>query len=419
MKIWNWPKDRSAVEQYFARVEEASKPVEQSVDAIIAAVRARGDAALAEYTLKFDKVAIAPGEFAVPSVRLKAAWDAAPAKLKSALRIALKRIKAYHETQKLSGHVFNEPGFGVYVPAGEAPLVSTVLMDVIPARVAGVKEIYLFTPPQRDGWPDPGILAAAHLAGVTQVFRLGSAWAVAAAAFGTQSGPRVDKVVGPGNAYVTTAKQRLYGKIDIESTAGPSEVLIIADDSAPPEYIAADLLAQAEHAGDNPCGALLIGANAGRARALEAEVQRQAALLSRSELARRSIENHGYIITVKTAAQAIALANQKAPEHLEIIARGARALARKVTTAGAIFVGPWTPEPVGDYIAGPNHTLPTGGSARFFSPLSTWSFYRTSHTIEATRSGLESLAGAITTLAEAEQLTAHAESVRVRLKKTK
>ena len=320
-----------------------------------------------------------------------------------------------------------EPGFGrieqrvlpmervaVYVPAGEAPLVSTVLMDAIPAQVAGVDEIILLTPPGPGGWPDPGILAAAHLAGIKRVFRLGSAWAVAAAALGTESVPKVDKIVGPGNIYVTTAKQRLYGKIDIESTAGVTEILILADRSARLDLIAADMLAQAEHSGNNPAGVVFIDCLPERSKALAAEVQRQLACLSRAEMAAKSIRNHAYIIHVKTAEEAIELANRKAPEHLEIMAAGARKMTGRVRNAGAIFVGPWTPEAMGDYMAGPNHTLPTSGTARFFSPLGVWSFYKTTHTIEATRAGLESLAAPIITLAEAESLTAHAQTIRQR-----
>ncbi len=427
MQIWCWPRDRKAIAAHFAAVDETPRAIEAAVEAIIEDVRRDGDAALARYGRKFDKVDLKPGQFEVPRAALAAAWAAAPARLRRTLQTAKRRIEQFHRRQRLAGWTVEEPGFGrieqrvlplervgVYVPAGEAPLVSTVLMDVIPARVAGVDEICLFTPPRRDGQPDGGILAAAHLAGVDRVFRLGSAWAVAAAAFGTETVPRVDKVVGPGNAYVTTAKQRLFGRIDIESTAGVSEVLILADATARLEHIAADLLAQAEHSGDNPCGVILIGGDRKRAEALRRELARRLGRLERGEMAARSIARHGYIILVKTAEEAIELANRKAPEHLEIIARGARRMARQVRHAGAIFVGPWTPEPLGDYLAGPNHTLPTGGTARFFSPLSVWSFYRTSHTIEATREGLAKLADDIILLAEAEGLTAHAETIRAR-----
>jgi histidinol dehydrogenase len=393
-------------------------------------VRRRGDAAVVDFTKKFDHVALKAGDFEVPAERLAAAWAATPRRLQQALKTARRRIEAFHKTQALKGWTINEPGFGrieqrvlalervaVYAPGGKAAYPSTVLMDVIPARVAGVKEIILVTPPQADGWPDPRTLAAAHLAGVTRVLRLGGAQAVAALAYGTQSLPRVDKVVGPGNIYVATAKQKLYGQIDIDAVAGPSEVLILADAQAPLEFIAADMLAQAEHDEAASAGAVLVGGGARRVAALQAEIERQVALLPRSAIAAVSLRERAYIVTAKTATQAVEIANLKAPEHLEIMigtAAESRKLAGQVRNAGAIFVGPWTPEPVGDYVAGPNHTLPTAGTARFFSPLSVWAFYKTSHTIEATRAGLAALAEDIITLAEAEGLTAHAETVRQR-----
>lgn len=427
MKIFEWPRQKSDVTEFFGQVAETPADIEKAVDAIIADVRKGGDKAVSRLMEKFDRVRIKPGEFDVPREKLAEAWQAAPKGLKHALKTAKRRIEAFHKKQRLSGWVLNDPAFGrieqrvlalsrvaVYVPAGKAPLVSTVLMNVIPAQVAGVEEIILVTPPGPDGWPNPGILAAAHLVGVDRVLRVGGSPAMPALAYGTETIPRVDKVVGPGNIFVTTAKKRLYGRFDIESTAGPSEVLILADETANLEYIAADMLAQAEHDGNNPAGAVLIGGGKRRAQALAKEVERQCALLSRSELAASSLDRWGYIISAKTADQALELADMKAPEHLEIVTKTARQMAGKVRHAGAVFVGPWTPEPVGDYIAGPNHTLPTGGTARFFSPLSVWSFYRTSHTVEASRSGLLRLAEDIVTLAESEQLTAHAQAVKVR-----
>ena len=431
MKIWRWPKDREAIGRFFAQAEQTSTEVDQVVDKIIAAVRAGGDEAVAMLTRRFDGVNLKPGEFDVSAARLKAAWAATPAPLRKALGIAKRRIEAFHRTQQLKGWTLREPRFGridqrvlplrrvaVYAPGGKAAYPSTVLMDIIPARVAGVEEIILLTPPQRDGWPDPRTLAAAYLAGATRVLRIGGAQAVAAAAWGTVSIPRVDKVVGPGNIFVATAKRKLYGQIDIDSVAGPSEVLILADAGASLELVAADMLAQAEHDEAASAGAVLIGGGITRARALEAEVRRQLERLPRRAIAERSLENNGTIILVNKPEQAVEIANLKAPEHLEIQAAGARRLAEAVRNAGAIFLGPWTPEAVGDYVAGPNHTLPTGGTARFFSPLSVWAFYKTSHTIEATREGLDRLADTILTLAEAEGLTAHAETVRRRKKKT-
>ncbi|MEN6626483.1 MAG: histidinol dehydrogenase [Candidatus Sumerlaeia bacterium] len=429
MKIFEWPRQKSDVTEFFGQVAETPADIEKAVDAIIADVRKGGDKAVSRLMEKFDRVRIEPGRFDVPKEKLAEAWAAAPKGLKHALKTAKKRIEAFHKKQRLAGWVMNDPAFGrieqrvlalsrvaVYVPAGKAPLVSTVLMNVIPAQVAGVEEIILVTPPGPDGWPNPGILAAAHLVGVDRVLRVGGSPAMPALAYGTETIPRVDKVVGPGNIFVTTAKKRLYGRFDIESTAGPSEVLILADETANLEYIAADMLAQAEHDGNNPAGAVLIGGGKRRAAALAKEIARQCALLSRSDLAASSLDRWGYIISARTAEQALELADMKAPEHLEIVTKTARQMAGKVRHAGAVFVGPWTPEPVGDYIAGPNHTLPTGGTARFFSPLSVWSFYRTSHTVEASRKGLMSLANDIVTLAESEQLTAHAQSVKVRTK---
>ncbi|MCE5228764.1 histidinol dehydrogenase [bacterium] len=427
MKIFEWPWQKSEVKEFFGVVSETPADIERAVDQIIDQVRKGGDSAVSKLMKKFDGVEIFPGDFNVPKQRLAAAWRSAPAELKHALKTAKERIEAFHGCQRLTGWKIMDPDFGrieqrvlalqrvaVYVPAGKAPLVSTVLMNVIPAKVAGVKEIILVTPPGPDGWPNPGILAAAHLVGVDRVLRVGGSPAMPALAYGTETIPRVDKVVGPGNIFVTTAKKRLYGRFDIESTAGPSEVLILADETARLDWIAADMLAQAEHDGNNPAGAVLIGGGKRRAEALAKEVARQAAELPRRELAESSLDRWGYIISAKTAEQALELADMKAPEHLEIVAKNARKMAAKVRNAGAVFVGPWTPEPVGDYIAGPNHTLPTGGTARFFSPLSVWSFYRTSHTVEASRKGLFSLADDITTLAESEQLTAHAKAVKIR-----
>lgn len=428
MKIWNWPKEKDAIGEFFAQAGQAAPEVERAVGDILEAVRHRGDAAVAEFTRRFDGVELKPGEFDVPAARLKEAWDATPAPLKKALKTSKKRIEAFHKTQRLKGWTIREQGFGridqrvlplrrvaVYAPGGKAAYPSTVLMDVIPARVAGVHEIIMITPPGKDGWPDPRTLAAAHLAGVDRVLRIGGAQAVAALAYGTQTLPRVDKVVGPGNIYVATAKQRLYGQIDIDAVAGPSEVLILADADANLEFVAADMLAQAEHDPDASAGAVLIGGGARRAQALANEVEAQMERLPRREIARKSIENNGYIIQVSKPEQAVEIANLRAPEHLEIQTANARALGEQVYNAGAIFLGPWTPEAVGDYAAGPNHTLPTAGTARFFSPLSVWAFYKTSHTIEASRAGLAALAADIVTLAEAEGLTAHAETVRKRV----
>jgi histidinol dehydrogenase len=288
-------------------------------------------------------------------------------------------------------------------------------MDVIPAKVAGVGEIILITPPGREtGWPSEMTLAAAWLAGADRVLRVGGTPGLAAAAWGTETIPRVDKVVGPGNIYIATAKKRLFGRFDIESVAGPSEVLILADQDANLDWVAADMLAQAEHDEAAITGAVLIGGGARRVQELRRRLEDQIGKLSRAKIARASLAANGFIVTARSEDAAVELANLKASEHLEIHCKNARRMAVKVRHAGAIFVGPWTPEPLGDYAAGPNHTLPTGGTARFFSPLGVWEFYKTSHTVEATREGLAALARDVIALAEAEGLTAHAEAVRRR-----
>jgi histidinol dehydrogenase len=427
MKIWQWPNDRRKIENWFDRAGQASEQVEETARRIIRDVRSKGDREVARLTRRFDGAKIRPGDFDVSLARLKEAWDQSPLPLRKALRQAKKRIETFHQKQRLKGWSILEPGFGridmrvipmervaVYVPNGVAPLVSTVLMDVIPARVAGVRDIILVSPPDPDGLPHEGIMAAAHLVGVDRFLRIGGSPAMPALAYGTETIPRVDKVVGPGNIYVATMKRLLYGRFDIESVAGPSEVLILADRTACLDYVAADLLAQAEHDGNNPTGVVLIGGGKKRADKLVSVVHEQLDRLSRRKLAGKSIRDQGYIICVRKREDAVMLANMKAPEHLEIMTENPRELANGVNHAGAVFIGPWTPEPVGDYIAGPNHTLPTGGTARFFSPLSVWSFYRTCHMIEASKNGLARLAGDIITLAETEQLTAHAASVGIR-----
>lgn len=433
MQIFDWPADRPAVERFFHRTDtNASSEIETSVREILSAVRARGDEAVAEYGARFDRVEIAPSEFEVPREAIDAAWDATPAKLRAALKTAASRIEGFHRRQRLKGWTRKDPRLGrlelrvqplarvgVYAPGGKAAYPSTVLMNVIPAKVAGVREVILATPPGPDGLPPSGVLAAAKLAGADRVLRVGGAQAMAAMAYGTATIPRVDKLTGPGNAYVATAKRLLFGAVDIDSVAGPTEVLILADATADLRHVAADMLAQAEHGEDSSSGVVLIGGDRARAEALIAEVERQTAETPRAEIVRASIRDCAYAILAETPKEAVEIADLRAPEHLEILTEDARRLSRKVRNAGAIFVGAWSPEALGDYVAGPNHTLPTSGTARFFSPLSVWSFYRTCHTIEATRKGLARLAPAIDALAEAEHLPAHAESVRVRLGRAK
>lgn len=430
MNIWSWPEDTGAIETFFANANQTPPSVGQAVEEILDDVAKRGDEAVSEYTRRFDHVQVPAGKFVVSNVRCENCWMTTPEPLRAALRHARDRIVAFHETQKLEGWTLNEKGFGridqrvqplkrvaVYVPGGKAVYLSTVLMSVIPAQIAGVKEIVLVTPPSEDGWPDPKLLATAHLVGVNKVYRIGGAQAIAALAYGTQTIRKVDKIVGPGNIYVATAKQKLYGRIDIDSVAGPSEILIIADAETPLDLIAADMLAQAEHDQAASAGVILIGVDQAHVQALQSEIQKQLEALPRKDIAGHSIQQNSYIITVAQPDQAVALANLKAPEHLEIMAKNARRLSSQISNAGATFIGRWTPEALGDYAAGPNHTLPTAGTARFFSPLGVWSFYKTSHVIEATEGGLRSLADDIVKIAETEGLEAHARTIKIRLEK--
>lgn len=429
MKHFTWPRDRARIERFFRRGEEFPVGVLAAAEKIVSGVRRDGDAAVARFTREFDRVDLKPAQFEVKRSELRDAERALDPDLRRALKLAASRIEAFHRRQRLKGWAYTDPKLGrlemrvqpldrvgVYAPGGKAAYPSTVLMDVIPAKVAGVKEIIIVTPPQADGEADRRTLAAASLAGADRVFRVGGAQALAGLAYGTRTMPRVDKLVGPGNIFVAAAKKLLFGQVDIDMIAGPTEVLIVADESTPLDFIAADMLAQAEHDEGASSIAILIGCDQARAKQLEVEVSRRLRMLPRNKVAGASIRRHGAVIRVETAEAAIELANNKAPEHIEVICRNARRIASKIRHAGAIFIGPHTPEPVGDYIAGPNHTLPTGGTARFFSPLSVWSFYKTCHTIEATEIGLAGLRGAIETLAEAEGLRGHAESVRSRFR---
>ena len=424
MQILAYPKDRLKVERLLRRAAARDTATERVVRGIIERVRRGGDKAVAAFMKRFDGVEKPdPKRFRIPPARLKAAWDSLDPALRKALKTAHDRIRAYHRRQMIKGFVYRDAlgnrmeqrvaplrRVGVYVPGGTAAYPSTVLMDVVPARVAGVPQIVMITPPPRPGHEAlEASLGAAYLAGVTEVVGIGGAHGIAAMALGTESLERVDKIVGPGNKYVAMAKRLLYGEIDIDMIAGPSEVLILADKSAPPHLVAADMLSQAEHDPDAQAIAILIG-EYDVAALLEA-LRRQTQAAVRREFIERSLRANGAVIQVPDADTAVELANAKAPEHLEILTRGARALAKRIGNVGAIFVGPYTPEPMGDYVAGPNHTLPTGGTARFHSPLSVWSFLKSSHVVECSRRGFQALADTVVTIAEAEGLGAHAEAV--------
>lgn len=394
----------------------------ETVAAMLEAVRADGDAALRRFQLEFDGVDLAPAEWEVPPE----VWEAARARLDPALRGALERaaarIRAFHEDQReASRSSLDDDGtlvgtrvlpldvVGVCVPGGTASYPSSVLMNVIPAVVAGVREIVAVTPP---GGTTDAVLAACAIAGVTRLFRIGGAQACAALAFGSATVPRVDKLVGPGNRWVAEAKRQLAGVVGIDMVAGPTEVLIVADDSALPAHVAADLLAQAEH--DAEASAWLVTPDEALVAAVERELEARLATAPRAEIARAALARHGAAVIVPDLATAITVVNRRAPEHLELLVRDADRWLDAVRHAGAVFVGPFTPEPVGDYVAGPSHVLPTGGSARFASPLGVYDFVKRMSVVRYSAARLQRDADDIVTLARAEGLYGHAEAVRVR-----
>ncbi len=392
---------------------------------IVSAVRRRGDTALASYAKKFDGITLTPRTMRVSDHDLDAAVAAMPRKVVAALRTASRRIKAFHSKQRQSSWSYRDASgmtlgqqitplrrVGVYVPGGKGAYPSSVLMNVIPARVAGVDEVLMASPAGPEGHPT-AVLAAARIAGVDAVYRIGGAQAVAALAYGTKSIPRVDKIVGPGNAFVQAAKRQVYGQVDIDATAGPSEVLIIADTSANPAYVAADLLAQAEHGSGDEC-AILLTPSKRLAAAVLREIEAQLPSLPRRRDIARVLKRRGALIVVRNLGEAVEIAEEIAPEHLEIQTRSPRKLAGRVRNAGAIFCGDDAPAALGDYLAGPNHVLPTGGSARFFSPLGVYDFVKRTSIVAAPKGSLSSLAPAIETLAELEGYQAHAAAVRIR-----
>ena len=402
-----------------ARAASANEAIDRAVAEILKNVKENGFAAVRDYSLRFDKAE--PRE--ISPAELDAAYAACPAELIGAMEHAAANIRDYNEKLLARTMEWTSPDggtvgrvvrglsrVGVYVPCGTAAYPSSVLMNVVPARVAGVEEIVMVTPPTEN--LNSAVLAAAKIAGVDRVIAVGGAQAVAALTYGAGFIPRVDKLVGPGNAYVAAAKRMAYGKLDIDMVAGPSEVLVIADGSADPKYVAADLLSQAEH--DKLASAVLLTTSDELARAVDAEIVRQTGYLSRSEIMECSLRDFGCAIVCRDLDEAAALANEIAPEHLEVVTEEPRALLPKLKNAGAVFLGAWSPEPLGDYLAGPDHVLPTSGTARFFSPLSVDSFLKTMSVIEYSRETLEPIKDQIVALAETEKLTAHANSIRVR-----
>ena len=399
-----------------ARVPES---VERDVREILAAVRAEGDAAVMAFNAKFG----APQQTALLATReeIEEGYAAVDGRLKDVLARAKENIEAFHRRQKREGFIASEregivlgqrilpiARAGLYVPGGTASYPSTVLMNAIPAKIAGVPTIVMATPPGPDGKIAPAILAAAKIAGVTTIVKAGGAQAIAALAYGTQSVPRVDKIVGPGNIYVATAKRQVYGQVDIDMIAGPSEILVVADAEANPAHVAADLLSQAEH--DRLSSAVLVCESMVLAEAVAAEIERQLARLPREEIARASIEKNGKIIVADDLREGVAIANELAPEHLELCVRDPFALLGAVKNAGSIFLGRYAPEALGDYFAGPNHTLPTLGTARFASPLSVDDFVKKSSYIYYSREAFAAVKDDVARFARAEGLEAHARS---------
>jgi histidinol dehydrogenase len=405
---------------------QSDAEVHQRVIDIIAQVRQQGDAAVLELTRRFDHFEAADaGELELPKDTLRAAWESLPAEMATALATAAERIRAYAEQQKMQSWSYTEADgtrlgqqvtpldrVGLYVPGGKAAYPSSVLMNAIPAKVAGVPEIIMVVPTPQ-GETNPLVLAAAHIAGVDRVFRIGGAQAVAALAYGTQSIPRVDKIVGPGNIYVATAKKLVFGQVGIDMIAGPSEILVISDGGTDPDWLAMDLFSQAEH--DEDAQAILIATDAAHLDAVEASIRRLLPTLERAEVVRTSLANRGALILARDLDQAAEVANRIAPEHLELSVADPDALVGKIRNAGAIFMGRHTAEALGDYCAGPNHVLPTSGTARFSSPLGVYDFQKRSSLIFCSPEGSDQLARTASLLARGEGLTAHARSAEYRI----
>ncbi len=408
------------------RAEEIPAGIEETVKEIIEAVRRRGDEAVFELTARFDRLELSAATIEVMPEEIAAARESIDPRSLAVLELAAQRIATYHQKQKQQTWLSTEEDdvllgqmvtplerVGIYVPGGKAAYPSSVLMNAVPAKVAGVGEI-IMTVPMPGGEANPYVLAAAAIAGVDRIFRIGGAQAVAALAYGTASVPRVDKITGPGNIYVATAKKQVFGQVGIDMIAGPSEILVINDGSGNAAHIAADLLSQAEH--DELASAVLVTSCEQMAQAVQQEVEKQLQQLQRETIARKSIDAYGAIIVAADLDEAIAFSNRIAPEHLELAVNDPFAILPRIRHAGAIFMGHHTPEAAGDYLAGPNHTLPTGGTARFFSPLSVEDFVKKSSIISFSAGGLKRLGKDVVHLAELEGLEAHGRSVSLRLK---
>ncbi len=406
------------------RSGEIPEETVKSVEEIIGRIREQGDTALFELTQKFDRVSLNPTTIEVPREDIERSKSRVESVALASLRASAARIKAFHEKQKEETWTITDREgvtlgqivrplnrVGIYVPGGKAAYPSSVLMNAIPARVAGVREIIMVTPTP-DGEINPYVLAAAQIAGINRIFRIGGAQAVAALAYGTESVPRVDKIVGPGNIYVALAKKMVFGEVDIDMIAGPSEILVLADHTANPDFIAADLLSQAEH--DEMAWPVLVTTSKPLIQSVQKAIEQQLLTLPRREIAEKALNNFGTMILVKDLSEGAHVANAIAPEHLEIMTKNPSDLLSHIENAGAIFLGPYSPEPIGDYMAGPNHVLPTGGTSRFFSPLSVGDFYKKSSLISFSPEGFKLVAEDTIRLAELEGLPGHGRAVKIR-----
>ncbi len=416
---------KDILENLLKRSPNSYGKFEASVAAILADVKEKGDEAVFDYTKRFDGADINAANIIVTKEEIDEAYSLVDKQLVEVIRKALVNIREYHAKQKQYSWFDSTPNgtilgqkvtplnrVGVYVPGGKAAYPSSVLMNIIPAKVAGVNQIIMTTPPGKDGRVNPGTLVAANEAGVDVIYKVGGAQAIAAMAYGTDSIRKVDKIVGPGNIYVALAKKAVYGHVSIDSIAGPSEILVIADETANPRYVAADLLSQAEH--DEMASAILITTSEELADKVSKEIDSFVAELSRSEIISKSLENYGYILIARDIDEAVETANEIASEHLEIVTKDPFTVMTKIRNAGAIFLGEYSSEPLGDYFAGPNHVLPTNGTAKFFSPLGVDDFIKKSSIISYSREALEPIHEDIIKFANAERLTAHANSIKVR-----
>mgnify|MGYP000192848773 FL=1 len=424
----NYETKTNLLEDLLQRSPNQYTQYESRVLEILEHVKNEKDQAVFDYTKQFDGADITANTITVTKEEITQAYDLVDVSLVEIIRKAKENIRIYHEKQKQYSWFDSKPDgtmlgqkvtalqrVGVYVPGGKAVYPSSVLMNVIPAKVAGVEEIVMVTPPGKDGKINPNTLVAANEAGVDVVYKVGGAQAIAALAYGTDSIPKVDKIVGPGNIYVALAKKAVYGHVSIDSIAGPSEILVIADETANPRYVAADLLSQAEH--DELASAILVTTSETLAKEVSKQVEVFVEELSRTEIMKKSLENYGYILVADTMEEVIDIANEIASEHLEIMTANPYDVMMRVRNAGAIFIGEYSSEPLGDYFAGPNHVLPTNGTAKFFSPLGVDDFIKKSSIIAYSKEALEAIHSDIEQFAEAEKLTAHANSIKVRFEK--